>query len=389
MTRVTLLHSYYAGAAPSGENIAVELQAEALQRAGHQATIVGVRTDDRARHRTYPIRAAVGVAAGRGINPALRIAETHPDILHVHNLFPNFATHWLADWPGPIVATVHNYRPLCASGTLARDGGNCTDCVGRLFPVPALRHRCYRGSLTATVPLAIAGVGGIDANRLLSRADRLIFLAPRARRIYADAGYRGLDRSDILANFVHPSPSLPLEARERRTMPWLYFGRLGPEKGILRLLDHWPIDAPLHIYGGGPDEAEVARRSTGAITYHGPVDRESLLLILPRHRGLIFPSMFSEGLPTVYLESLAAGLPVVARTGNSAADDIAEHATGVVFSNFEDVPGSLKSLETHYEAHARAAQERYRSGFSPEAWTTGITSIYTAAIASRSRDTRR
>jgi len=34
-------------------------------------------------------------------------------------------SNWLKRWSGPLVATLHNYRPACAAGTLFRDGKVC------------------------------------------------------------------------------------------------------------------------------------------------------------------------------------------------------------------------------------------------------------------------
>lgn len=383
MTRVTILHSFYSSATPSGENVAVELQAAALRDAGHETTIVGVSTDDLRRERFYGARTAIGVATGTGIDPTRRLSETEPDVVHVHNLFPNFATRWLQRWPGPIVATLHNYRPLCAAGTLARDGAPCTDCVGTAFPLPALRHRCYRGSALATAPLALSHIGGVGRDVLLRRADQLVFLAPRARQLYADAGFVRLDRARIIPNFVQPIPSTE-SGDDRDSAPWLYVGRLAPEKGVVPMLSAWPHDVPLHVVGAGPQEREVARLCTGSVVYRGSLQRTEVLEALLRYRGLVFPSLFAEGLPTVYLESLAAGLPVVARAGNSAADDVQEHGTGVVFETFDGLHAALREVDADRRHYATRAAHRYEQAYSPSAWVDGITSVYDAARAARS-----
>lgn len=383
MTRISLVHSFYASSAPSGENVAVELQAAALREAGHEVTVMAVATDELALHRWYRARTAVGVATGRGVDPSRRLRASRPDVVHVHNLFPNFSTRWLADWDGPLVATIHNYRPMCAAGTLARGGAPCVECVGRVLPVPAIRHRCYKGSAVATLPLAVATAGGVGANPVLRRADHVIFLAPRARRIYADAGFTRPGATSVLPNFVEASPEAPVATAERHRRPWLYFGRLAPEKGVLRMLRAWPSEVPLHVYGGGPDEAEIARVCGGSVEFKGASPRDELLHKLPYYRGLIFPTMFAEGLPTVYLESLAAGLPVIARAGNSAADDVAMYGTGVVFERFEELPEAVERLNSDYGAHVASARRRYHEGYSPSAWIHGVEGIYRQVIDRR------
>ena len=257
--RVTVVHSFYAGDQPSGENVAVQLQVAALRRAGIATRLVSVATDDLATHRGYKLRTAAGVALGTGVDPTDEILAGRPDVVHVHNLFPNYSTRWLAGWRGPLVATIHNYRAMCAAGTLARDGHDCRECVGTRLALPALRHRCYHGSFAATMPMVAMLARGVPGNPLLQRADRVIFLAPRAQRIYLESGFDRPEAGILLPNFVAAQSIAEISQPYRATAPWVYAGRLAPEKGIVAALRAWPADVPLHVYGGGPDEAEVRR----------------------------------------------------------------------------------------------------------------------------------
>lgn len=376
MMRVALVHSYYSSAAPSGENVAVQLQAEALVKAGVDVNVVSASTDSLSQQRFYRARTAAGVAVGGGADPTGYLRAWRPDVIHVHNLFPNFATRWLNRWRGPVVATLHNYRPLCAAGTLVRDGSNCFECVGKAVALPALKHRCYRGSAVATLPLVAANAGGVNHHPLLARADALVFLAHRAQTIYRDAGFARMEVARVIPNFVAPSPVPVPDARARSQAPWLYVGRLAPEKGIVPLLRHWPQTWPLHVYGGGPQEAEVTQLCRGAIEFRGSAERAELLRAMPAYRGLIFPSLFAEGLPTVYLESLAAGLPVVAMTGNSAADDVELHSTGLTFGDFHGLITAVETVQGDHVRFAENALAGHAQRFSPAAWTEEILAVY-------------
>ena len=86
--------------------------------------------------RTYPLEAAATVATGLGPSPIEQLRRFRPDVVHVHNLFPNFGKRWLRTWDGPMVATMHNYRPICPAATLFRDGRVCRDCLGVRIDAP-------------------------------------------------------------------------------------------------------------------------------------------------------------------------------------------------------------------------------------------------------------
>lgn len=386
--RVTIVHSFYSSAQPSGENVAVKLQVEALRRAGIDTTLVEVSTDELSVKRGYKLRTAAGVALGTGIDPLPAIRASRPDVVHVHNLFPNYSPRWLSRWDGPLVATIHNYRAMCAAGTLARDGHDCRECVGTRVALPALQHRCYHGSLAATVPMVAMLARGVPGNPVLRRADRVVFLAPRARRIYVESGFPRPEVGTVLPNFVADRRTAAVPVAERRGAPWVYAGRLAPEKGIVAALRAWPKSVPLHVYGGGPDEGEVARlasRSGGDVEFLGARGHDELLELLPGYAGLVFPSMFAEGLPTIYLEALAAGLPVAARAGNSAADDVAEHGTGVVVDEVDGLAEAVDAVTADLEGYSAAARARFQQAYSEPAWVAGAQRVYAEAAAANGR----
>ena len=86
-----------------------------------------------------------------------RWSEFAPDVVHLHNIFPLVTPSILyacRDASVPVVATLHNYKLGCASGTFFRDGRVCHDCLGG-SSLPALAHGCYRGSAALTAPVVL------------------------------------------------------------------------------------------------------------------------------------------------------------------------------------------------------------------------------------------
>jgi glycosyltransferase involved in cell wall biosynthesis len=325
--KIALVHSFYASANPSGENLVVRAQRDALRRAGHQAHLIAVHTDDLAGHPGYPVRTALTVATGFGRNPREDLHRLDPDLVHVHNLFPNFGDRWVRHWAGPLVCTVHNVRPVCAAGTFTRDGRPCTDCLTAGNPLPALRHRCYRGSLVATGALAWAQRVPVPRRRLLARADAVIVPAERSRALWAGTGLPA-ERLAVLPHFVTGPDTPPDVAGPREGFVWV--GRLSPEKGLPDLLRVWPDTLPLTVLGDGPLRAECARIAPASVRFVGAVAHRDVLTWLSRARALIVTTACMETFGLVQAEAAACGTPVVAVDGSTVADAVREHGTGEV-----------------------------------------------------------
>ncbi|WP_172604353.1 glycosyltransferase family 4 protein [Kocuria rosea] len=372
--KIAIVHSYYTDAEPSGENFTVDMQVDALTQAGHEVRVVSARTDDLSDRPFYRSRTAVNVATGHGKSPLHELQEFGPDIVHVHNLFPNYATNWLRQWPGSVVATLHNFRPLCSNGIMFRDGSPCALCPERGHH-HAVVHKCYRNSRLATAPVAFSNRGGVAANPILSRSQRLIVLSERSRATYTQHGVDP-ERLIVIPNFIDDT-SEPFDPPGAHGA-WMYAGRLSVEKGILDLLEKWPDEEQLTVVGSGP-EAEAVKAIAGSrrnITFLGHVARDWLLDEMPKYRGVVMPSLCAENLPTVYLEALSAGKPVIARTGNSAADDILTWDESLTYSDGEGLHRALRHARQAGEALGFVARDHFSAHYTRKAWLAAIESLY-------------
>lgn len=368
--RVAIVHSFYSNSVPSGENTAVHAQHTALQRSGIEAKLVSVATDDLSIRTGYSIRTAINVATGTGISPLEQLKRFEPDVVHVHNLFPNFSTKWLNEWEGPVVATMHNFRSVCAAGTLFRDGNGCFECPNS-GSHRAIVHKCYRDSTMATIPLAIRTRGGALADPLMNRANRLLVLSPRSEQIFLDLGITP-DKIRLLPNFVQKNEF-------ENNLPgtnWVYFGRLTEEKGIRRLVEEWPQEESLSIYGDGPLRSWLEAHSTNSIQIKGPVPNDEVSFILAQSKGLIFPSEWPENAPMIYVEALSSGLPVVARAGNSVADDVALRGTGATYRNSAELRHALKHVNINRTSILEKVNDCYNNEYSEFAWVRNARAIY-------------
>lgn len=379
--RVTLVHSFYQSGAPSGENLAVEEQFSSLQAAGLAVDLFSRSTDTEAQSPLFSARSAVQVSTGIDLRTkALPQAESFRHILHVHNLFPNFGNRWIARWPGPVVATLHNYRWWCANGLFLRDGLSCTTCVDS-GSMAATVHKCYRNSTIQSLPLSIATRSPEEKNPVLRRSTRII---AQNERMHEWLLRRGIARERI--SLIPGMVSIPSDQRaDHADYDWAYVGRISSEKGLMELLKIWPSSQRLDVIGGGPLMAQAKSISDSAVNFKGLVSRETVLRELRHYKGLIFPGLCWEGAhPLVLREALVRGVPVVAATGSSAADFVQRTKTGAVFrgDSRSSLLSALKNVESRGYSLRYSCQDVGIKSFSSKTWLSRTLSAYKDAIIS-------
>ncbi|HEX2075214.1 MAG TPA: glycosyltransferase family 4 protein, partial [Geodermatophilus sp.] len=341
----------------------------ALRRAGHEVRLFAASSDELSGWaRLGPLRQALTVATGAGPDPTEEIAAWRPDVVHLHNTFPNLGRRWVANLDVPVVATLHNYRPLCAAATLYRAGASCTECVdhGRHR---GLQHGCYRGSRIATLPLTLGQRGADDP--VLRSADVLTVLSPVQAARYEAAGVPA-ERLRVLPNFVPdalaPQPGPGGEG-------WLYAGRLTEDKGIADAVRAWPADVPLVVVGEGPAEDDVRAAARGkAVAVRRAVPRAEVLELLRTSRGLLFPSRWPDPFGLVHAEALAAGTPVLATRPSAAAGFVADAAAGLAVDTI--TPAVVRTAHASFPALRATARAAFEASYTEAAHVSALEGIY-------------
>jgi len=373
--RVALVHSFYSSNAPSGENEVVELQRNALMKLGFQVQLFGRYSDEISGKATELVAAGVKVATGWGGGFEAEIRAYNPDVIHVHNLFPNFGTSWLRHTRVPVVATLHNFRLLCAKATLYRAGSVCTLCPDE-GSFNAVRNSCYRDSAIATIPLALANRKSLPSQPLVKETSHLIAPSSRLANVYTRYGVPK-EKISVIPNFRLHAPG----NHSARGSRFCFIGRLSEEKGLIPLLKAWPEEFFLDIYGDGPLRDEVEGLQSRNIVYHGPLDPSEVARTVAKSAGLLFPSVCFEAAPAMaYVLALSLGLPTIALEGNSVADDIRTARTGVVLKSWEGLPGALRLVlgDSPYRINSL---KRYESEYTESVWQERISRLYADLVS--------
>ncbi|KAF0219921.1 MAG: group 1 glycosyl [Geobacteraceae bacterium] len=397
--KILLAHNFYRSSAPSGEDTVYRNERTLLEANGVEVIHYESFNDD-IDESTFAkrVRLALNGAWSRQTYDELSalIVKTQPDLAHFHNTFPLITpSAWAAcrDNGVPVVQTLHNFRFICPGALLMRQGRPCEECVGTSL-APALRHRCYRGALLAT----LAQVWTIFANRRRGSygnlVDRYVALTRfAAGRFIAGGLPRG--RLTVLGNFLLDPP--PPGAGDGGYA--IFVGRLSEEKGVRTLLASWEQlrDIPLKIVGDGPlkgELEEIARRGDLPVEFLGFRPREEVMPLMGRALLQVIPSECYEGFPLTVLEAWAGGTPVVASRLGGLDEIVEEGVTGVKFTpaNPADLADKVRRLVHNYGG-ARRFRQRVRRNFelhfSPCAHFDRLREIYAEAIMHSSRSRRR
>ncbi len=259
------------------------------------------------------------------------IASWHPDIVNVHNFFPlaTPAVHYAAASAGvPVVQTLHNFRTLCPSGVLFRNGKPCEECLGKALPWPGIAHACYRESYAASA--AVATMISVHNLRRTWQSQVTLFFALTefSRQKFIEGGFPP-ERLVVKPNFV----GLDLGPGRGDGGYVFYAGRLSAEKGIPSLLDAWRAAKPsgrLLLAGDGPLTPLVQERagSDASIQYLGRLPLAETYQYMGDARAFVFPSLLYEGMPRAIIEAFSRGTPVIANRLGSMAEMIRHQETG-------------------------------------------------------------
>ena len=377
--KVVVAHNRYASGQPSGENTIVDADIANLRAAGVHV-VPFLRSSDEiadlsaAQKALLPVSPLYASRAVRELRQLLR--DERPDLLHLHNPYP-LLSPWVvrtAHAVGvPVVHTVHNYRQVCVKGVYFRDGHICTDCRGRRLGLPGVVHACYRGSRAQSLVMATT----LAAHRGTWRSvDRFVALTDAIAGHLREYGVPA-ERIVVRPNSApDPGPASPVGDG------FLLLGRLVEEKGVRLMLAAWsrhPVGAVgvLRVAGDGPlrGEVEAAASARSDVVYLGTLDRDGVRAAMRDASVVLAPSTWHDVLPTVIIEALAHGRPVLG-TALGGIPYLVGPAGSVVEPTVAALAAALPAARADAARLSPVARERYLTTFHPDVVTGRLLDLY-------------
>ncbi|MGK7920233.1 MAG: glycosyltransferase [Trichodesmium sp.] len=388
--KILLLHNRYQ--IPGGEDAVVESEKSLLTAKGHSVDLLETN-NDQISGLMASAKTAINAIYSNSSKQLVsaKISSFQPDIVHVHNFFPQFSPavyDACQDAGVPVVQTLHNYRLLCPNAYFFRDGEVCEDCLGKFVPWPGIIHRCYRDSYLGSAVVATM----LTVNKLrqtwTEKVDYYIALTEFAKQKFIQGGLPS-EKMVVKPNFVYPDPGIGEGIGDYA----LFVGRLSSEKGLNTMLDAWQILAgkiPLKIIGDGliANTVQEFLQKLTNVEWLGRKLKPEVYALIGNAKFLVFPSKWYETFGLVAIEAFARGTPVIASNLGSLSSLIKSGHTGFHFrpGDPNDLAAQVEYALTHPEKLRKMrlkARAEFEAKYTAEQNYHKLMDIYNLAIASQ------
>lgn len=254
------------------------------------------------------------------------VSRFRPDVIHAHNWL---AASSLSRHGAKLVLTVHDYEFICARRDFFRDG--LSTCEG---PSPSRCRYCSLKQMGRPGQLVAATIP--FGRRMLRPSVVLAVSHAVARRLKG----RFSCPVAVVPNFIDPSAfATPVDVDVLLPpSPFvMYAGASGQHKGTDILLDIWERNElpGMNLLIATPRPLKADHR--GVVVRR--LSRQEVMSAWSKAMVAIVPSRWEEPCPTVVIEAMTLGVPVVASNVGGIPDLIEPGVSGLLVP-----PGDRKSL---------------------------------------------
>ena len=238
-----------------------------------------------------------------------------PDVIHAHG-WCAFSCYW-PDSP-PLIVTLHDHGLRCPKKSLLRKEAECVSGLG-----VACLNCPGDQSIIKRLPLTIAL--SWKARDLLDYSSKFIAVSRSVAERVKESGLAP-DKISIIPNFIDLNEQGLCEESRQPTV--LFVGPDSPHKGRSVAIEAFKLLprglAQLHLVGHGADVEFVGVHNFGYLT------GQSLAQQFKKATVLVVPSIWPEPCPTVILEAMSYGLPVIGSRIGGIPDLVQDGKAGLL-----------------------------------------------------------
>jgi glycosyltransferase involved in cell wall biosynthesis len=272
------------------------------------------------------------------------VRRVRPDVMHAHNWIVHSALPLRLSGRAPLLLTLHDFSLVCATKVLMRRGVNCSGPAPlKCLACAASHYGAVKGAITTVSNAVGAAVerhavsGFIPVSTAVARGNGLERLPHRVIPNFVPDQPLGSDVD--LAPYLDRLPAEPF---------LLFVGALGRIKGLHVLLEAYRLlhDAPPLVLIGYPmrETDELLRDPPPNVMVLGQWPPQAVQQAWRAARIGIVPSVCQEACPTVVIEAMQAGIPVVATRMGGIPDLVSEGETGLLVPP-DDAPALARAIE--------------------------------------------
>jgi glycogen synthase len=279
-------------------------------------------------------------------DPLVRRAIRHElshgdfDVVHAHNWIVNSAIGPAMRTSVPLVMTLHDYSHICATKRLMDHGKQLCPgpSVTRCLPCASSHYGVINGAITLVANTWSARRRAAGVSRFAAVGSSVAGAVKVDVDINRPAG-AGLD-VEIIPNFIPDEIVLDDIPPTSQRAPLLFVGDLLPDKGVQTLLDAYRLleNPPPLVLAGRPMPDREWELPDG-VQLLGAQPHSEVLKLFRSARMVLVPSLCADACPTVVLEAMAAGRPVIAAASGGIVDLVVDGETGLLVP-----PGDVSSL---------------------------------------------
>ena len=299
-------------------------------------------------------------------------AEQRVDVIHAHGWCAFSAAAVGNRLDVPVVVTLHDYGLLCPAKTLCCEGRDCRPLAG----LCCVRCTGSDQSLAKRTGLAVALAAG--RRGLTGRVSHFMAVSTYVADRHLERGIGDAATMSVVPNFVDLVDAAPTPVPTDG--PLLFVGPDATYKGASLTRDAYARLAVagrtgLHLVGG------AAAAPDGDVLRLGRRSAEPLWECFRAASAVAVTPLWPDPCPTVALEAMVLGRPVVATAVGGLMDIVSDGVTGLLVPPRD--PAALtvafRSLRDHpqvTEAMGEAARARVADRFSADVVVPQIERVY-------------
>jgi len=255
------------------------------------------------------------------------IMEERPEIIHAHNWIAHSFTPLKAWSKAKFVVTLHDYSLMCAQKRLMRHGAMCSG--PRLAKCLECATEHYGVAKGVPTTLASWFWGKVERQAVDMFLPVSWAVAEGTQLVKQSAPYR------VIPNFVPDNvgelrcDNHPLLSQLPKGEYLLFVGNVRPDKGVKVLLQAYAeMDSPIPlVLIGQPD---MPKRFPPNVLLLENWPHDAVMSAWHRCTIAIAPSIWHDPCPTVAMEAMSMGRPVVASRIGGLPDIVKDGETGVL-----------------------------------------------------------